>query len=104
MPAGFQRRMLRRRAAPSGTPWQAWGQRLASSRHGVRPRCRLLYLVGELHQGGLERQLYYLVRALHRDGYDPAVAVWNYCETDFHVREISALGVPMYPVAGTSRL
>jgi glycosyltransferase involved in cell wall biosynthesis len=59
-----------------------------------------LYLVGELHQGGLERQLYYLVRAMDRDRYSPAVAVWNYVETDFHIGLIEALGVPVYPIAG----
>jgi glycosyltransferase involved in cell wall biosynthesis len=58
--------------------------------------------VGELHQGGLERQLYYLVREMDRDRYGPAVAVWNYVDTDFHVRLIEALGVPVYPIAGAS--
>lgn len=61
-------------------------------------RCRVLFLVGELHTGGQERQLFYLLRALDRDRYRPAVAVWNHRETDVHVAPIRALGVPIYPM------
>jgi len=59
-------------------------------------RCRLLYVVGELHTGGSERQLCYLLRAMERERYKPAVAVWNYCESDIHVAPIRALDVPLY--------
>src|SRR5262249_53998062 len=58
--------------------------------------CGLLYLIGELHTGGAERQLYYLLRTMDRERYRPAVAVWNYCEQDLHVPQIRALGVPLY--------
>jgi glycosyltransferase involved in cell wall biosynthesis len=61
--------------------------------------CRILYLVGQLGTGGLERQLYYLLLGMNREVYKPAVAVWNYCETDPHVHRIRALGVPVYPLA-----
>lgn len=61
-----------------------------------RPHCRLLYLVGQLHTGGLERQLCYLLQAMDREHYRPAVAVWNYCEEDIHVPPIRALDVPLY--------
>ena len=65
----------------------------------------LLFLVGELHTGGLERQLFYLLKAMDRDRFAPAVAVWNYRETDVHVAPIRALGVPIYPMpSGGSRL
>lgn len=65
---------------------------------------RFLYLVGNLHVGGLERQLYYLLRALDREVYKPAVAVWNHQEEHFHVAAIRALDVPIYSfTAGTSR-
>src|SRR5438552_222218 len=67
-----------------------------------RPNCRLLYLVGELHTGGLERQLCYLLQAMDREHYRPAVAVWNYCEEDMHVPPIRALGVPLYSFPGNS--
>ncbi len=62
-------------------------------------QCRVLFLVGELHTGGLERQLYYLLRTLDRSRYQSAVAVWNFRETDVHVRPIRELGVPIYPLS-----
>ena len=65
-------------------------------------KCRLLYLIGELHTGGAERQLYYLLRAMDRDRYKPAVAVWNYCEGDVHVQEVRGLGAPLYPFSRDS--
>jgi glycosyltransferase involved in cell wall biosynthesis len=58
--------------------------------------CRLLYLVGELHTGGLERQLYYLLMAMDRVRYRPEVAVWNFGENDLHIGPIRALGVPLH--------
>jgi len=66
------------------------------ARKSVAERCRILYLVGELHTGGLERQLYYLLRSMDRERYRPAVAVWNYRPDDVHVRPIRALAVPIY--------
>ena len=60
------------------------------------PKCRLCYLVGELHTGGLERQLYYLLKEMDRERYQPAVAVWNYRADDVHVAPIRALDVPIY--------
>ena len=44
--------------------------------------CRLLYLVGHLGSGGLERQLCYLLQAMDRKRYQPAVAVWSFREED----------------------
>ena len=58
--------------------------------------CRLLYLVGQLGPGGLERQLCYLLQAMDRERYQPAVAVWNFSETDVYVSRIRALNVPVY--------
>jgi glycosyltransferase involved in cell wall biosynthesis len=58
--------------------------------------CRFLYLIGQLVPGGAERQLHYLLRFMDRKRYKPAVAVWNFCETDVYVREIQKLGVPLY--------
>jgi len=58
--------------------------------------CRFLYLVGQLHTGGLERQLYYLLQAMDRERYSPAVAVWKYQDKDIHVPLIRALGVPLH--------
>jgi len=58
--------------------------------------CRLLYLVGQLRAGGLERQLVYLLGGLVRQGHQPDVAVWNFCEEDAHVAAIRQLGVPLH--------
>jgi glycosyltransferase involved in cell wall biosynthesis len=67
--------------------------------------CRLLYLVGQLGLGGLERQLFYLLQTLDRHRYKPIVVVWNYREDDSYVTEIRALGVPVLPVGNNgSRL
>ena len=43
---------------------------------------RILYLVGQLRAGVLERQLSYLLLAMDRQRYNPAVAVWNYNNDD----------------------
>ncbi len=58
--------------------------------------CRLLYLVGQLGCGGLERQLCYLLRLLDRERYRPAVVIWNASPSDIYADEVAALGVPMY--------
>src|SRR5215510_3329269 len=58
--------------------------------------CRILYLVGQLTPGGLERQLCYLLQAMDRVRYRPAVAVWNFAEADVYVPQIRALDVPIY--------
>jgi glycosyltransferase involved in cell wall biosynthesis len=60
--------------------------------------CRLLYLVGQLGQGGLERQLFYLIRTMNRGRYAPAVAVWRHSSDDRYVQEIRALDVPVVAV------
>jgi glycosyltransferase involved in cell wall biosynthesis len=64
-------------------------------------RCRFLYLVGQLTPGGLERQLCYLLQAMDRGRYQPAVAVWNFSETDVYVSKIRALNVPVYALPYT---
>lgn len=58
--------------------------------------CRLLYLVGQLGLGGLERQLYYLLANLDHARYQPAVVVWNLNLSDKYYREIGAIKVPIY--------
>lgn len=63
-----------------------------------RPACRLLYIVGQLGLGGLERQLYYLLQNMDRQRYKPVVAVWNYCKTEPYVEAIQALQVPVLPI------
>jgi len=55
-----------------------------------------------LDTGGLERQLYYLLRSIDRELYRPAVAVWHYCPSDVHVGPIQNLGVAMYAIENTA--
>lgn len=62
-------------------------------------RPRFLYLIGQLSVGGAERQLLYLLQALQRDQYRPAVVVWNYHPQDAYVPQLLALNVPVYPLA-----
>jgi glycosyltransferase involved in cell wall biosynthesis len=62
--------------------------------------CRILYLVGELGLGGLQRQLCALLERMDRNRYRPAVAVWNFNEDEPYVREIRKLGVPLHCVSG----
>jgi glycosyltransferase involved in cell wall biosynthesis len=59
-------------------------------------RSRFLYLVGQLTGGGLERQLGYLLKAMDRERYQPAVAVWNFSEDDVYVPKLRALNIPLY--------
>ena len=57
--------------------------------------CRLLYLVGQLRLGGLERQLIYLIQSMDRGRYKPVVAVWGNSPDDHYARDLAALGVPI---------
>ena len=59
-------------------------------------KCRVLYLVGQLQPGGLERQLFYLLRGMDRESYKPVVVVWNFCRNDIYADEIGRLGIPIY--------
>ena len=58
--------------------------------------CRLLYVVGQLGLGGLERQLYYLLANLDHVRYQPAVVVWNFNPGDKYYWDIEALKIPIY--------
>lgn len=58
--------------------------------------CKILYLVGQLRHGGLERQLYYLVSNLDRARYNPVVVVWNLNPSEKYYNKITSLGVPIY--------
>jgi glycosyltransferase involved in cell wall biosynthesis len=60
--------------------------------------CRILYVVGQLGLGGLERQLFYLLQTIDRKRYSPVVVVWNYNDKDLYIREIMSLGVPILGV------
>ena len=57
---------------------------------------RLVYVVGQLGSGGQERQLYYLLQAMDRQRYQPAVVVWNFDEDAVYVAQTRKLGVPLH--------
>src|ERR1044072_3699236 len=59
-------------------------------------KCRLLYVVGQLGPGGLERQLYLLLQTMDRDRYRPEVVVWNYHEDETYVEPLRALNIPVH--------
>ncbi|MGE0471023.1 MAG: glycosyltransferase family 4 protein [Nitrospira sp.] len=58
-------------------------------------QCRLLYLVGQLGLGGLERQLYLLLANMDRARYKPAIAVWNFDPDEKYYRDLEALKIPI---------
>lgn len=62
----------------------------------IPKHCRLLYVVGQLGLGGLERQLYYLLASLDHARYQPAVVVWNHNPNDKYYLDIEALKIPIY--------
>ncbi len=57
--------------------------------------CRLLYLVGQLGLGGLERQLLYLLESMDRRKYQPVVAVWGNSPNEHYAPLIRALDIPV---------
>lgn len=59
---------------------------------------RLLYLVGDLGPGGLQRQLLYLLGTMDQQRYKPAIVVWSYRHDDVFVPEFHGLGLPLYPL------
>jgi glycosyltransferase involved in cell wall biosynthesis len=64
-----------------------------------RAECRLLFLVGQLGPGGLERQLFYLLQSLNRARYKPAVMAWSRSPIDAYTAQIQALDIPVYSLA-----
>jgi len=70
--------------------------------------CHILYVVGQLRAGGLERQLYYLLHTMDRERYRSAVAVWRFREDDVYVSQLRQMGIPIYfpppGVSGTGKL
>jgi glycosyltransferase involved in cell wall biosynthesis len=65
-------------------------------------KCRVLYVVGQLGAGGLERQLCVLLEHMDLAYYGPVVVVWNYAEEDTYVSHIRSMGVPLYGLPPTS--
>ncbi len=57
--------------------------------------CRILYLVGQLGLGGLERQLLYLLESMDRRRYEPVVVVWGNSPNDHYAPLIRALDIPV---------
>lgn len=65
------------------------------------PKCRILYLVGQLGPGGLERQLVSILETIDKQRYLPVVVVWNFNDKDIYVDPIRALGVEILSLSGT---
>ena len=59
-------------------------------------RFRLLYVVGQLELGGLERQLHYVLANLDHARYYPAVVVGNLNRNDKYYKDIETLKIPLY--------
>jgi glycosyltransferase involved in cell wall biosynthesis len=68
---------------------------LILSNQARQMECRLLYVVGQLGLGGLERQLFYLIQSMDRERYKPAVVVWSNSHDAHYIQEIIALNVPV---------
>jgi len=58
--------------------------------------CRLVYVVGQLGAGGLERQLCLLLQGMDRDRYRPEVVCWSVAGNDPYVLRLEQLGVPLH--------
>lgn len=67
--------------------------RIINTSEKTRKKCRILYLVGQLGPGGLERQLVGLLEVMNRGECSPLVVVWNFQGNDTYVRPIQKLGV-----------
>lgn len=57
---------------------------------------RLLYIVGGLGGGGLERQLFYLLQTIDRERYRPELVVWTYRDDDIYIPHLRKLGIPLH--------
>lgn len=68
------------------------------------PAHPLLYLVGQLTDGGYERQLWYLLDALDRARFRPGVIVWDRRPDEPYRARIAALDIPIYDLTAHSRL
>jgi glycosyltransferase involved in cell wall biosynthesis len=60
-------------------------------------------LVGQLGAGGLERQLYLLLKGMDRNRYKPVVFVWNFRQDDKYVSLFRRLGVPLHSAPNCSK-
>jgi glycosyltransferase involved in cell wall biosynthesis len=68
--------------------------------------CRILYVVRGL-LGGIERQLYYLLKTMDRQRYRPAVAIWDSAaiDSDSYLPKLDGLSVPVFVLSsGVSRI
>jgi glycosyltransferase involved in cell wall biosynthesis len=71
-------------------------EKVTNSTHFGSESCRILYIIGQLGCGGLERQMSYLLRAMDRQRYPSHVLVWSYSPDHRYVEEIRSLGVPIH--------
>lgn len=67
----------------------------------LKEKCRILYLVGQLGPGGLERQLVCILEVMDKKRYLPVVVVWNFQKNDIYVNQIRELGIDVYSLPKT---
>ena len=65
------------------------------------PKNTILYLVGQLGPGGLERQLYYILKEIDKKRFKVSLAVWNYEENDVYFSKIKSIGIPIHSLGKT---
>jgi glycosyltransferase involved in cell wall biosynthesis len=68
--------------------------RIESGSAGGNMDCRLLYIVGGVRAGGVERQITFLLEALARRGLGPGLVIWSHQEDAFFTDRLKAMGVP----------
>lgn len=59
---------------------------------------RLAYVVGEMGNGGQERQLLYLLQQLSPVKKDVTVIVWHYRDDEYHAESFKALGLDLVTI------
>jgi len=71
----------------------------------MKSKQKFLFIVGQLGNGGLERQLHYIIKELSRDSnYKVYVYCWNYNREDFYVKAFEELlGDKLLYLNSTSR-
>jgi glycosyltransferase involved in cell wall biosynthesis len=57
---------------------------------------QIIYLIGELGDGGQERQMYYLLKLFDKKKYQPAVVVWHFNPHEKYKQELLDMGVQLY--------
>jgi glycosyltransferase involved in cell wall biosynthesis len=63
-----------------------------------------LYLLGDLGDGGQERDLYFFARSLKKKGYTPVIAVWDLDKNDKYYPLFTELGIELIDLTQYTKL